>query len=65
MYIETGAIFTQGLRTLFKDAIARANQSCINEQILKSFQKYPEVLTKYGKNYNEFLQELKNYLSSK
>ena len=31
----------------------------------KSFQRHPDVLKKYGKNYNELLQELKNYLSSK
>ena len=42
-----------------------ANQHCINKQILKSFQRYPDVLKKYGKNYNKLLQELKNYLSSK
>ena len=42
-----------------------ANQTCINKQIFKSFQRYPDVLKKYGKNYNELLQELKNYLSSK
>ena len=35
------------------------NQSCINKQILKSFQRYPDLLKKYGKNYNELLQELK------
>ena len=41
-----------------------ANQSCINKQILKDFQRYPDILKKYGKNYKELLQELKNYLSS-
>ena len=40
------------------------NQSCINKQILKDFQRYPDILKKYGKNYKELLQELKNYLSS-
>ena len=42
-----------------------ANQNCINKQIQKSFQISPDVLRKYVKNYNELLQELKNYLSSK
>ena len=42
----------------------RANQSCINKQILKSFERYPDVLKKYGKNNNELLQELKIYLQS-
>ena len=42
-----------------------ANQSCINKQILKGSQRYPDVLKKYGKNYNELLQELKTYLPSK
>ena len=42
-----------------------ANQSCINEEILKSFQRYLDVLKKCGKNYNELLEELKTYLSSK
>ena len=42
-----------------------ANQTCINKQILKSFQRCPDVLKQYGKNYNELLQELKNYLPSK
>ena len=41
-----------------------ANQSCINKQILKDFQRYPDILKKYGKNYKELVQELKNYLSS-
>ena len=41
------------------------NQSCINKNIIKGFQKYPDVLKKYGKTYNEFLQERKHYLSSK
>ena len=41
------------------------NQSCINKLILKSFQIYPDVLKKYGKNYSELLQELKNYFSLK
>ena len=40
------------------------NQSCISKQILKSFPRYPAVLKIYLKNYNELLQELKNYLSS-
>ena len=60
MYTETGAFSTQSFRTLFKDVIA----SCINKQILKDFQRYPDILKKYGKNYKELLQELKNYLSS-
>ena len=42
-----------------------ANQSCIIKQILKGFQRYPDILKKYGKNYNELLQELKSYLSLK
>ena len=42
-----------------------ANQNCINKQILKGFQRYPDVLKKYDKNSNGLLQELKNYLSSK
>ena len=41
------------------------DQSCINKQILKGFQRHPDKLKRYGKNYNELLQELKNYLSSK
>ena len=46
-------------RTLFKDATARGKSNCINKQILKSFQRYPDVPTKYGKNHNKLLQELK------
>ena len=42
-----------------------SNQSCINKKILKSFQRYLDVLKKYRKNYNELLQELEHYLSSK
>ena len=42
-----------------------ANQSGINNQILKSFQRYLHVPKKYRKNYYKLLQELKNYLSSK
>ena len=42
-----------------------ANQSFINKQILKGFRRDLDVLTKYGKNYNELLQELENYLPSK
>ena len=42
-----------------------ANQSCINKQIVKGFQRSAEVLKKHGKNYSKILQELKNYLSSK
>ena len=49
------------LRTLSQGA----NQSCINKQILKGSQRYPDVPKKYGKNYNELLQELKTYLPSK
>ena len=41
------------------------NQSCINKQILENFQRYPDVLKEYCKNYNEHLQGLKKYLSSK
>ena len=36
------------------------NQSCIKKQILKGFQRYPDVLKKYGKNYNEILQKRKD-----
>ena len=32
-----------------------ANQIYINKQILKGFQKYPDVLKKYDKNYNKLL----------
>ena len=49
MYTETGACSIQGFRTLFKEAIEGANQNCINKQILKSFQRYPEVPKRYGK----------------
>ena len=35
------------------------NQNCINNQSWKGFQRYPYVLRKYGKNYNELLWELK------
>ena len=28
-----------------------SNQSYMNKQILKGFQRYPDVLKKYGKNY--------------
>ena len=41
------------------------NQSCINKHIQKGFQRYLDVLKKCGKNYNEFLQERKKYLSLK
>ena len=37
------------------------NQSCINKQIPKHFQRYTDVLKKYGKNYHEFHQELRGY----
>ena len=42
-----------------------ANQSYINKQVLKGFQRYLDIFKAYSKNYNEFLEELKNYLSSK
>ena len=34
-----------------------ANQRCINKQVLKGFQRYPDVVKKYGKNYKELLQD--------
>ena len=37
------------------------NQTYIDKQILKSFQRYSDVLKKYGKNYKELLQELNNH----
>ena len=39
-----------------------ANQICINKKILKSLQRHPEVLIKYGKKYNELLYELKKII---
>ena len=55
MYTETGAFSTQSFRSLFKDAICKeAKQNCINKQVLKGFQRYPDVLRKYDKNYNSF-----------
>ena len=49
MYIETGAFYSRMLSQ-------GADQTFINKQILKVFQRYPDVLNKYGKNYNELLQ---------
>ena len=65
MYTNTGAFSTQSFRTLFKNATTRGKSKFINKQILESFQRYPDALKKYGKIYNNILQELKNYLSSK
>ena len=65
MYTETGAFCAQCIRTFSRMLSQRANQSCINTQILKGFQRYPDILKKYDKNYNELLHKLKNYLSSK
>ena len=39
-------------------------QSSINKPILKGFQRYLDVLKKYGKNFNDLFQELENYLYS-
>ena len=56
MYPETGAFSSEFLSRMLSQW---ANQYCINKQILKSYQRYPDVLAKYDRNYNELLQELK------
>ena len=58
--------FLTGASELYSRELSQpANQNCINKQISKCFQRYPEVLKKYIKSYNELLQEIKKYLSSK
>ena len=62
---KNGAFSTQSFWIFFKMLPQIGNQSCINKQILKGLWKISTHTKKYGKNYNELLQELKNYLSAK
>ena len=55
MYTETEAFLPRTSELYSRILSQEANQSCINKQIQKSFQRYPDVLKKYGKNYNELL----------
>ena len=61
MYTKTGAFLPRASELSSIMLSQGVNQSCINKQILKHFQRRTDVLKKYGKNYNELLQERKSY----
>ena len=41
-----------------------ANKASINKQILKGFQRYPDIFKKYGKTYNDLITDLQSAISS-
>ena len=63
MCTETGAFSTHSFRTLFKNAISRSKSKLHQQTDSERFSKISVGTKKYAKNYNELLQELKNYLS--
>ena len=65
MCTETAAFSTRASELYSRMLLQGPNKNCINIWIQKFFQRYPDVLQKYGKTYNELFHELKNYLSSK